>query len=167
MELSAIQIESCLPKLQAMASRKRELIAQYQAKVDSGPPIKKQVKLIKSAAISPQQFSRFPVRFFWTREGKSARYYYAEFTKPCILCDSYARIEIVDKYSTVQLCELHGLQVAQKLELQVAELPVTTSSGTKKRAIMSNKRIDLIIAQLEKLRDQRIQDKIDKEDDDA
>ena len=163
LSLSANQIENCLPKLQAMAQRKRELIAQHQAEIDSNPPPKPQKPLVK-LNIDKQQFKRFPVKFFWTTEGKLARYYQYEFPKPCLLCDSYAKIEIVDKYSTVQLCELHGLQVAQKLRLKVTELP--TTSKPKTRNIMSNKRIDDVIRMLEKIKDKR-EDESGEEDNNA
>ena len=161
--LTSTQIENCLPKLQAMASRKRELIAQYQAELDANPrePI---TKPIPKLDIDPesQKFRKTPIKFFWTTEGKTARYYQWQLPKPCLLCDSYARIEIADKYSVVQFCELHGLQVALKLKLSVAELPSVKGS----RLIMSRKRIDATIAVLEKLRDQRIAAKLAKEEED-
>ena len=163
LSLSANQIENCLPKLQAMASRKRELIAQHQAEIDRNPP-PKQIKLVK-LNIDKQQFKKFPIKFFWTKEGKSARYYQYEFPKPCLLCEAYANIEIVDKYSAVQFCELHGLQVARKLGLKVAELQ--TTSKPKVRTMMSNKRIDEMIVVLEKLRDQKFANKQEEEDDNA
>jgi len=160
--LSAIQIENCLPKLQEMAEARRRLIIQYQVKIDRNPPPKQTKPLIK-LNIDKQQFRKFPVKFFWTTEGKSARYYQYEFPKPCLLCESYAKIEVVDKYSTVQLCELHGLQVALKLKLKVTELP---HSITGSKTIISGRSIANMIAILEKLRDQRFADKQEQEEED-
>ena len=164
MELTSTQIESCLSQLQSLADHKRELIAQFQAELDANPrkPVQKPIPKLDVDPDSPK-FKKTPINFFWTLEGKTARYYQWQLPKPCLLCESYARIEIADRYSTVQLCELHGLQTARKLKLNVAELPTVKGS----RFIMSKKRIDATIAALEKLRDQRVAAKLEKEEEDS
>ena len=162
-QLSVEQIDHCLKELELMADKKRRLIAEHQAIIDADP-IKWPTKT--SVGISEKQFNKLPIKFFWTREGKSAKYFQFTLPKVCLLCESYSAIEIEDKYSKIQLCELHGLKIAQKLELRVAGLPSTSKTGVKTRQVMSNARIDAMIAVLEKERDKRITFKLEKEDND-
>lgn len=123
------QIDDMLLQLRTIVSRKRQLIDEYNRKLQSSPTLRKEVKYQKPSRLSSSAYRRSPERFFWTLEGKSAIRFKTPIGKPCFICNEKSNIEIVDKYGIYTCCTKHGKILSNRLGIHIEGMTEKEQKG--------------------------------------
>jgi hypothetical protein len=117
------QIDEMLTQLGAVAKRRRQLIDEYNMRLQTDSPVvrpsRPTTKQGRPVRLPLQAYRRSPERFFWTTEGKSAIRFKQPHPKPCFICDEKSNVEIVDKYGKYQCCTKHGKILANRLGIHI------------------------------------------------